>query len=174
MVIRFFILSNFSWLQIKVSSYPSSCPFFASGVGYPLYPESFCIITQWPCTLQHIRIIVADAGFEPGPLPKKYIPMSHRISPFLMVCQCDLCQIPTLECCRRKGTVSGEPLVVSGCFRRKQWSSNWFYFFQFSILIGPIFVLALLMQKLFFYSPYWLGRSLYWRFWYKNCFFYSP
>ena len=36
---------------------------FSSGVSFPLYPEIFYIITM---ILQRIRIIVGDAGFEPG------------------------------------------------------------------------------------------------------------
>ena len=39
--------------------------YFATWIGFPLYPEIFYIITM---ILQHIRIIVADAGFQPGGL----------------------------------------------------------------------------------------------------------
>ena len=37
--------------------------FFASWVGFPLFPEILYFIT---IILQRIRIIVGDAGFEPG------------------------------------------------------------------------------------------------------------
>ena len=37
--------------------------FFASGVGFPLYPEIYYFIT---IILQRIRIIVGEAGFESG------------------------------------------------------------------------------------------------------------
>ena len=37
--------------------------FFVLGVGFPLYPVIFHIITMF---LQRIRIIVGDARFEPG------------------------------------------------------------------------------------------------------------
>ena len=63
--------------------------FFASGVGSPLYPEFFLL--YYTIILQRIRIIVGDAGFEPGNSapevwcatdePPHLQPMSHCISP---------------------------------------------------------------------------------------------
>ena len=38
--------------------------FFVSGVGFPLYPEIFYIIS-YTIILQRIRVIVGYAGFEP-------------------------------------------------------------------------------------------------------------
>ena len=38
--------------------------FFASGVGFPLFPEIFSFF--YTVILQRIRIIVGDARFEPG------------------------------------------------------------------------------------------------------------
>ena len=53
---------------------------FTSGEGFPLYPEFF--LHYYTMILQRIRIVVGDAGFEPGPLPQKSgaLPMSHYIS----------------------------------------------------------------------------------------------
>ena len=53
--------------------------FMASGGGSPLYPE---ILQYCTMILQRIRIIVVDAGFEPGTsAPEVWcaIPMSHHI-----------------------------------------------------------------------------------------------
>ena len=63
--------------------------YFFSGVGFPLYPEFFLL--YYTIILQRIRIIVGDAGFEPGNSapevwcatdePPHLQPMSHCISP---------------------------------------------------------------------------------------------
>ena len=60
--------------------------FFASGVGFPLYPEIFYTIHN-ETTVQCLRIIVGDAGFEPaGPLPQKSsaLAMIHHISLYII------------------------------------------------------------------------------------------
>ena len=52
--------------------------FFTSGVGFPLYPEILYFITM---ILQHIRIIVGEAGYEPGTsAPEVWCTTNHHIS----------------------------------------------------------------------------------------------
>ena len=53
--------------------------FLASGGGSPLYPE---FLQYYTMILQRPRIIVGDAGFEPGTsAPEVWrAPMSHHIS----------------------------------------------------------------------------------------------
>ena len=53
--------------------------FFASVVGFSLYPKIFYFITM---VLQRIRILREMPDSNPGPLPQKYgaLPMSHKIT----------------------------------------------------------------------------------------------
>ena len=54
--------------------------FFSSGVGFPLFPEIFYIISQWSCSASESLWEMLD--LNPGPLPQKSgaLPMSHHIS----------------------------------------------------------------------------------------------
>ena len=58
-----------SWLyDFRVVSFVRS--FFASGIGFPLYPEIFYIITQRSRTASRSLWEMPDAN--PGPLPQKF------------------------------------------------------------------------------------------------------
>ena len=56
--------------------------FFVPGVGFPLYPEIFYIITQWSCSASGSLWEMPDSN--PRHLPQKCgaLPMSHHISKY--------------------------------------------------------------------------------------------
>ena len=79
-VILSFFKSFFVSLVFKV--------IFVSGVGIPLYPETFYFITQWSCSASESLREMPDSN--PEPLPQKSSVLA--MPPHLLISVCVLCQ----------------------------------------------------------------------------------